>query len=94
MLVARVGPKWGMEVEAQRLWHQSPSRAWREVGDASGGDSSPVLVQSLPLWEQIQPDRDEVSCFLHRETQHCWHPRQQCHEQEFPPEMAFPGCET
>lgn len=61
MLAARAEPKWGMEVEAQRLWHQSLSCAWREVGDASGGGSSPVLVQSLLLWEKTQPGHGEVS---------------------------------
>lgn len=50
-----------MEVEKQRLWHQSLSHAWGEVGDASGGDSSPNLVQSLPLWEKIQAGHGEMS---------------------------------
>lgn len=60
------GAKMGMEMEAQRHWHPKHfdarlSHAWREVGDGSGVDSSPALVPSLALWEQIQPGHGEVS---------------------------------
>lgn len=60
------GAKVGMETEAQRCRHPrhfdaGPSHARREVGDGSGAGSSPALVPSLVLGEQIRPGHDEVS---------------------------------